>query len=79
MNNHTIQDTLLQYMLQRELQWGIYLATIQVKSSLFRFRVAFEFDIDEKEHEYVFIFQGKNGGIFVGEYDIINVEIMQEY
>lgn len=85
MNKDTLQEALLLYMQQRELQWGIYLATIQVKSSLFCFKVAFEFDIEhdkddvEKAHEYVFIFQGKRRGIFVGDYDIINIEFMQEY
>lgn len=84
MNKDTLQEKLLQYMQQRELQWGIYLATIEVRSSRFRFRVAFEFDIEdnedeEKAREYVFIFQGKREGVFVGEYDIVNVEFMQEY
>lgn len=79
MNDDTLQKTLLQYMQQHELQWGIYLAMIHVKSSQFCFRVAFEFDVDEKAHEYVFIFQGKRKCVYVGEYDIIYVEIMEEY
>lgn len=75
----TLIPHLLDYMQRKYYKWGLYTAQLYVVESKHFFKVAFEFDIDENYTEYIEIFQGKNKGVFCGEYKIISVEVMEIY
>lgn len=77
--NDTLIPHLLDYMQRKNYNWGIYTAQLYVVKSKHFFKVAFEFDIDENDTEYIELFQGKNKGVFCGEYKIMGVEAMQIY
>lgn len=74
--NDKLIPHLLDYMVRHNYNWGLYTAQIFVVESKRYMKVAFEFDIDENDIEYIELFQGKNKGIFCGEYIIIGVEAM---
>ena len=60
----TLAPHLLDYMIRKNYDWGLYTAQLYVVESKHYFKVAFEFDIDENDAEYIEVFQGRTKGFF---------------
>lgn len=72
-----LEAKLTKYGKNRDLDIGIFIATVRNVTTGFTFRVVFEHyidSVDDTMFEEYHILQGRCGGTYMGKYDVLNVE-----
>ena len=76
-----LEAKLTKYGKNRDLDLGIFIATVRNVITGFTFRVVFEHyidSVDDTMFEEYHILEGRHSGTYTGTYDILNIEPLND-